>query len=56
MTHKVLAQAPAVKNQILPIDFSNNKIALMNNINTRRAAEKHLANEGVVIIFPNGVL
>ena len=26
----------------------------MNNINTRRAAEKHLANEGVVIIFPNG--
>lgn len=54
MTHKVLAQAPAVRHQILPIDFSNNKPALINNINTRRLAEKHLMNEGVVIMFPSG--
>ena len=54
MTHKVLAQAPAIKHQILPIDFSNTKNALINNINTRQLAQNHLENEGVVMIFPNG--
>ena len=54
ITHKVLAQAPAVKHQILPIDFTSSKSALINNIMTKRKAEDHLKNDGVVIIFPNG--
>ena len=35
ITHKVLAQAPAVKHQILPIDFTASKAALINNIMTK---------------------
>ena len=54
MTHKVLAQAPAVRHQILPIDFSNTKQSLTNNINTRKLAQKHLEEEGVLIMFPSG--
>ena len=54
ITHKVLAQAPAVKHQILPIDFSESRSALINNIMTKRKAQGHLKNEGVVVIFPNG--
>ncbi|PPR41658.1 MAG: hypothetical protein CFH22_00694 [Alphaproteobacteria bacterium MarineAlpha5_Bin12] len=54
MTHRVLSQAPAVSHQILPIDFSQNKKALINNIKTKHQAQNHLLNEGVVIIFPSG--
>ena len=54
VTHKVLRQADAVKDKILPIDFNETKEALLTNINTRKEAEKALLNEGVLIIFPSG--
>ncbi len=54
VTHKVLRQADAVKNKILPIDFNETKDALLTNINTRKEAEKILLNEGVLILFPSG--
>lgn len=54
MTHKVLRQAEAVKNKILPIDFSNSKEAIINNIQSRKDAETILKNNGVLIIFPSG--
>ncbi len=54
VTHKVLRQADAVKDKILPIDFNENKDALMTNINTRKEAEKVLLNEGVIVLFPSG--
>ena len=54
ITHKVLRQADAVKNKILPIDFNETKDALLTNINTRKEAEKVLKNEGVLILFPSG--
>ena len=54
VTHKVLRQADAVKDKILPIDFNENKEALFTNINTRKEAEKVLRNEGVIILFPSG--
>ncbi len=54
VTHKVLRQADAVKDKILPIDFNENKEALLTNISTRKEAEKTLLNEGVLILFPSG--
>ena len=54
VTHKVLRQADAVKDKILPIDFNDTKDALLTNINTRKEAEKVLQNEGVIVLFPSG--
>ncbi len=54
ITHKVLRQADAVKNKILPIDFNQTKEALLTNINSRKEAEKVLLKNGVIILFPSG--
>ncbi len=54
VTHKVLRQADAVKDKILPIDFNETKQALLTNINTRKEAEKVLMNNGVLVLFPSG--
>ena len=54
ITHKVLRQADAVKDKIIPIDFSPNREAMLANINARKDAEKVLQNDGVVVIFPSG--
>ena len=54
ITHKVLRQAEAVKDKIIPIDFSHSKEAMMSNINARKKAELSLLNEEVVVIFPSG--
>ncbi len=54
ITHKVLRQADAVKDKIIPIDFSPNKEAILSNIDARKEAEKFLQNDGVIIIFPSG--
>ncbi len=54
ITHQVLRQAPAVKDKILPIDFSETEKALRTNLETRQTAHQHLKDGGVVIIFPAG--
>ena len=54
ITHKVLQQAQAVKKKILPIDFSLTREAIINNIKSRKLAEDHLKNEGLIVIFPSG--
>ena len=54
ITHKVLRQADAVKDKIIPIDFSPNREAMLANIVARKDAEKVLQKEGVIIIFPSG--
>ena len=54
VTHKVLRQADAVKDKILPIDFNKTKEALITNINTRKEAETVLKNQGVIVLFPSG--
>ena len=54
ITHKVLRQADAVKDKILPIDFNETKEAMLTNINTRKEAERVLQNDGVIILFPSG--
>ncbi len=54
ITHKVLRQADAVKDKIIPIDFSTNREAILANIEARKEAEKVLQDDGVIIIFPSG--
>tara|TARA_B100000676_G_scaffold272076_1_gene289818 strand:- start:22 stop:855 length:834 start_codon:yes stop_codon:yes gene_type:complete len=54
VTHKVLRQADAVKDKILPIDFNETKEALLTNISTRKEAEKVLHSDGVLVLFPSG--
>ena len=54
ITHKVLRQADAVKDKIIPIDFSPNRKAMLDNIAARKESEKILQKEGVIIIFPSG--
>ena len=54
ITHKVLRQAEAVKEKIIPIDFSLNRQAMLANIEARKQAEQVLLNNGVIVIFPSG--
>ena len=54
ITHKVLRQADAVKEKIIPIDFSLNRQAMLSNIEARKQAEQVLLNNGVIVIFPSG--
>jgi putative hemolysin len=54
ITHKVLRQAEAVKDKIIPIDFSSSRKAVLSNIEARKDAEKFLQNDGVIVIFPSG--
>ena len=54
ITHKILRQAEAVKEKIIPIDFSGTREAVKSNIESRKLAELHLINNGLVVIFPSG--
>ena len=56
ITHRVLRQAPAVKDKILPIDFDETEAALANNLQVRKDAMTHLKNDGAIIIFPAGAI
>ena len=56
ITHRVLRQAPAVMDKILPIDFDETDKALANNLKTRAEAREYLRNGGAVIIFPAGAI
>ena len=56
ITHKVLRQAEAVKEKIIPFDFSTTKEAILSNIKSRREVEDTLKKDGVIIIFPAGAI
>lgn len=56
ITHRVLRQAPAVMDKILPIDFDETEAALANNLQVRSDAMAHLKNDGAIIIFPAGAI
>jgi putative hemolysin len=40
ITHRILRQAPAVMDKILPVDFDETEAALANNLKTRADAAK----------------
>ncbi len=54
LTNAVLYRAPEVRPWLLPVDFSGSREALQTNIASRRAAHGHLAQGGLVLVFPAG--
>jgi putative hemolysin len=56
ITHQVLRQAPAVKHQILPINFEETAAALKTNMQTRKDAIKQIKDGGVLVLFPSGAI
>ena len=56
IAHGILQKEPSLAPNILPIDFSNNKNAMRNNVNIRKEAINILNNNGVIAIFPAGAV
>ena len=56
MTHRVLYQAPEVREHIIPIDFSETREATRKNLMARQDAERILTAGGVLIVFPSGAV
>ena len=54
IAHGVLQKEPTLADNILPIDFSNKKNAMRDNVITRQTAIQILKNGGVIAIFPAG--
>ncbi len=54
LVHSLLLRAPETKENLLPIDFTGDKKAILTNIATRKKARKHLSEGGCIIIFPSG--
>ena len=56
IAHGILQKEPSLAPNILPIDFSNNKNAMRNNVNIRKEAINILNKNGVIAIFPAGAV
>ena len=56
LVHSLLLRAPETKGNLLPIDFTGDKKALLTNLDTRKKARKHISNGGCIIIFPSGTV
>ena len=54
LVHSLLLRAPETKGNLLPIDFTGDKQALLTNLDTRKKARKHISDGGCIIIFPSG--
>lgn len=54
LTHAALYRAPEARDHLLPVDFSETKQALATNISTRAEARRHIADGGVIVVFPAG--
>ena len=56
LVHSLLLRAPETKGNLLPIDFTGDKKALLTNLETRKKARKHISEGGCIIIFPPGTV
>ena len=56
LVHSLLLRAPETKGNLLPIDFTGDKQALLTNLDTRKKARKHISAGGCIIIFPSGTV
>ncbi len=56
IAHGILQKEQSLAPNILPIDFSNNKNAMRNNVLMRKEAIKILKQKGVIAIFPAGAV
>ena len=56
LVHSLLLRAPETKENLLPIDFTGDKKAMLTNLETRKKARKHISEGGCIIIFPSGTV
>ena len=56
LVDSLLLRAPETKGNLLPIDFTGDKQALLTNLDTRKKARKHISDGGCIIIFPSGTV
>ena len=56
LTHSLLLRASETKDFLLPIDFSENKNAMITNLETRKTARKILDEGGTIVVFPGGTV
>ncbi|MCG8356378.1 MAG: lysophospholipid acyltransferase family protein [Kiloniellales bacterium] len=56
LAHSVLYRAPEIRPFLLPIDFTETKQAVRQNLESRRLALEQLAEGGAVIVFPAGAV
>lgn len=56
LTHSLLLRASETKDFLLPIDFSENKNAIVTNLETRKTARKILDGGGTIVVFPGGTV
>ena len=56
LTHSLLLRASETKDFLLPIDFSENKKAMITNLETRKTARKILDEGGTIVVFPGGTV
>jgi putative hemolysin len=56
LTNAVIARAEALRNYLLPIDFTETDEAMQTNLNSRRLAKEHVAAGGCLLIFPSGAV
>lgn len=54
LTNSVLTRSPEVKDNLLPVDFSETPQALETNLASRKASRETLKNGGAVAVFPAG--
>jgi putative hemolysin len=56
LAHTVFRKAAELDQVVLPIDFAETDAAVRGNIETRKAALRHLAEGGAIGIFPGGTV
>jgi putative hemolysin len=54
LAHSTFQKVPELEPYVLPVDFDGASAALRSNIETKKAALKHVRDGGAVVIFPAG--
>lgn len=56
LTRSLLTGVNAIDQFMIPVPFPHEEDALQQNLEMRRKAMEHLTNDGVIVIFPSGVV
>jgi putative hemolysin len=56
LANTVFRRAPELERVVLPIDFAESEAAVRENVATRKAALRHLAEGGAIGVFPGGTV
>ncbi len=56
LTRSLLTGVEAIDQFMIPVPFPHEEDALQQNLEMRRKAMEHLKNEGVIVLFPSGVV